>query len=97
MSVRDENPPSGASGAAADSTVPSDELCRQVVADVWLFLDNEMDEGRRQVVQQHIANCEPCLDHTDLSDRLKALVHRTCGGDAAPPELKAAVAALLRP
>jgi mycothiol system anti-sigma-R factor len=79
-----------------DTSGPSDELCRQVVADVWKFLDNELDPARREIVQQHIGDCASCLDETDLSDRLKSLLHRKCGGDLAPPELRAAVEAALR-
>jgi mycothiol system anti-sigma-R factor len=74
----------------------SDDLCREVVAHVWQFLDNELDPAHREIVQQHISDCGSCLDQTDLTDRLKSLLHRKCGGDVAPTELRLAVEAALR-
>ncbi|WP_084614990.1 mycothiol system anti-sigma-R factor [Nakamurella lactea] len=62
--------------------------CDQVLRDVWLFLDNEMDAGARAAVQRHLDDCSPCLDETDLEQKFKDLVHRTCGGERAPEQLR---------
>ena len=66
-------------------------VCGEVIRDVWLFLDDEMDPQRRSVVEQHLIDCPPCLDETDVGHRLKSLLHRKCGGDIAPPALRASL------
>lgn len=67
----------------------SAHLCDEVLRDVWLFLDDEMDADRRAVVQRHLDDCSPCLAEAGLDAKLKSLLHRKCGGDKAPEELKA--------
>lgn len=62
--------------------------CDQVLADLWLFLDNEMDPEARAAVQRHLDDCPPCFGETDLEQKFKDLVHRTCGGERAPDELR---------
>jgi mycothiol system anti-sigma-R factor len=66
--------------------------CEQVLRDVWLFLDNEMDAGARAAVQRHLEDCSPCLDEKDLEQKFKDLVHRTCGGERAPEQLRSRLA-----
>ena len=71
------------------------KLCPQVIRDVWLFLDDEMDADRRALVEHHLADCPPCLDETDVGERLKSLLHRKCGGDQAPAALREALVGAL--
>ena len=74
---------------AADIPLPeAGSECEIVLRDVWVFLDNELDPERRAVVEQHLVDCPPCLDETDLGHRLKTLLHRSCGGDVAPALLR---------
>lgn len=72
-----------------------DGECADVLRDVWLFLDNEMDAARRQVVQQHLDDCSPCLDEAGIDAKLKSLLHNKCGGDKAPEELRSKLIAQL--
>jgi len=67
---------------------PHDTPCTEVLAEVFLFLDNECDERRRAKVQQHLEECTPCLREYGIEDEVKELVHRKCGGDRAPDSLK---------
>jgi len=67
---------------------PHDTDCGEVLADVWLFLDDECDPGRREVLQRHLDECGHCLEEFGLEDHLKALLARKCGGDAAPHGLR---------
>ena len=62
--------------------------CSDVLRDVWLFLDNEMDQENRAKVQQHLDECSPCLIEAGLDQKLKDLLHRKCGGDRAPEHLR---------
>ncbi|MEO5832525.1 MAG: mycothiol system anti-sigma-R factor [Nakamurella sp.] len=74
---------------------PAETECEAVLRDVWVFLDNELDPYRREVVERHLIDCPPCLDETDLGHRLKGLLHRTCGGDIAPAALRAKLVAAM--
>jgi mycothiol system anti-sigma-R factor len=100
VSVNEETG-SGSSGAAgADDTeragsALTDPECQRVLDDVWLFLDDEMDPDRRARVEQHLMDCPPCLDETDVGHRLKSLLHRKCGGDTAPAVLRESLVAAL--
>ena len=69
--------------------------CDDVLRDVWLFLDDEMDPQRRAAVKQHLDDCSPCLEEAGLDAKLKSLLHRKCGGDRAPEQLKVRLLAAL--
>jgi mycothiol system anti-sigma-R factor len=70
--------------------------CDDVLRDVWLFLDDEMDPQRRAAVKQHLDDCSPCLEEAGLDAKLKSLLHRKCGGDKAPEQLKVRLLAALQ-
>jgi len=65
-----------------------DSKCSGVLRDVWLFLDDEMDPDNRAKVQQHLDECSPCLVEAGLDQKLKELLHKKCGGDRAPEQLR---------
>jgi mycothiol system anti-sigma-R factor len=67
---------------------PDDTSCQDVLAEVWLFLDNECDRQRRETVQRHIDECGSCLESYGIEEHLKELLHRKCGGEHAPTELR---------
>ncbi len=72
-----------------------DSQCTGVLRDVWLFLDDEMDPDNRAKVQQHLDECSPCLVEAGLDKKLKELLHRKCGGDRAPEQLRQRLVATL--
>lgn len=67
---------------------PHETDCRQVLAELWLFLDNECHRERRELLQRHLDECGPCLEEYGLEEHLKALLARKCRGDHAPDALK---------
>src|SRR6476659_6146743 len=73
-----------------------DSQCSGVLRDVWLFLDDEMDQENRAKVQQHLDECSPCLVEAGLDKKLKQLLHKKCGGDRAPEQLRARLIASLQ-
>ncbi len=75
---------------------PEDIECAGVLKDVWQFLDDELDPANRAAVEAHLDGCSPCLEEANLDQKLKALLRGKCGGDLAPEELRAKVAARLR-
>jgi mycothiol system anti-sigma-R factor len=62
--------------------------CSDVLAEVWLFLDQECDPSRRQKLEQHLGECSPCLEEYGIDEHLKELLARKCGGDHASAEFK---------
>ena len=75
---------------------PEDIECAGVLKDVWQFLDDELDPANRAAVEAHLDGCSPCLEEANLDQKLKQLLHTKCGGDVAPEDLRAKVAARLR-
>jgi mycothiol system anti-sigma-R factor len=67
---------------------PHDTDCREVLAELWLLLDNECNHERRELLRRHLDECGPCLEEFGLEEHLKALLARKCGGDHAPDGLK---------
>ncbi|NMH97240.1 mycothiol system anti-sigma-R factor [Pseudonocardia acidicola] len=62
--------------------------CSEVLAEVWLFLDHECDQSRRELLARHLDECAPCLAEYGLDEKLKTLLARKCGGEHAPDALK---------
>ncbi|GAY09923.1 mycothiol system anti-sigma-R factor [Pseudonocardia sp. N23] len=62
--------------------------CSEVLAEVWLFLDQECDQTRRALLAKHLDECEPCLAEYGIDEKLKALLASKCGGEHAPDGLR---------
>lgn len=67
---------------------PHETDCTEVLSEVWLFLDHECDEKRRQLLEQHLDECSPCLEQYGIEEHLKVLLARKCGGEHAPEDFK---------
>ena len=62
--------------------------CREVLAEVYLYLDLECADGRRDEIRHHLDGCSPCLREYGIEREVKALVARCCGNEKAPVELR---------
>ncbi len=62
--------------------------CREVLAEVYLYLDRECDHARRELISAHLDECSPCLREYGIEQEVKALVARCCGSETAPPALR---------
>lgn len=67
---------------------PSEADCAEILADVYVYLDHECDGERQALVQRHLDDCSSCLERYGIEQQLKALLHRKCGGEHAPTELR---------
>lgn len=67
---------------------PHDTDCREVLAEVYFYLDLESTDERRDLIRTHLDECSPCLREFGIEQEVKALVARCCGGETAPTELK---------
>lgn len=73
-----------------------DTPCSEVLAELFVFLDAECDEGRRGLIESHLDECGPCLKQYGLEQAVKTLIGRKCGGDPAPAGLRERVRVHLR-
>jgi mycothiol system anti-sigma-R factor len=67
---------------------PHETDCRDVLAEVYLYLDLECGDERRLLIRHHLDECSPCLREYGIEQEVKALVARSCGADKAPPALR---------
>lgn len=74
-----------------------EEHCKEVLAELSAYLDNECPQHVADVLNQHLADCEPCLDRVDFERELRALVARKCQESAPPGLLDRVVEALESP
>ncbi|BCJ36908.1 anti-sigma factor RsrA [Actinocatenispora thailandica] len=75
---------------------PHETDCRDVLNEVYLYLDLECTDDRREVIREHLDECSPCLREYGIEQEVKVLVARCCGGEHAPVELKARLITRLR-
>jgi mycothiol system anti-sigma-R factor len=67
---------------------PHETDCRDVLAEVYLYLDLECGDDQRAVIRAHLDECSPCLREFGVEHEVKSLVARCCGAEVAPVELK---------
>jgi mycothiol system anti-sigma-R factor len=60
-----------------------------VLDEVYLYLDLECADERRDLIRTHLDECSPCLAEYGIEQEVKALVARCCGNETAPAELVA--------
>ena len=62
--------------------------CGEVLDEVYLYLDLECDEQRRDLIRTHLDECSPCLREYGIEQEVKILVARCCGDERAPDSLR---------
>ena len=70
---------------------PHEVPCTEVLATVYSYLDGEMDDNDYRQIRVHLEECGPCLREYGLEELVKKLVHKCCGQEAVPGELRAKV------
>jgi RNA polymerase sigma-70 factor (ECF subfamily) len=71
----------GVQGAPISCGEPHETDCSEVLAEVWLFLDNELDQERRALLTRHLDECAPCLAEYGLDEKLKRLLAAEFGDE----------------
>jgi mycothiol system anti-sigma-R factor len=69
--------------------------CSEVIHQIFVFIDNELDQATCGEIQQHLDECGPCLAKYNLERTVKALVARSCS-EQAPAELREKVLLRIR-
>jgi mycothiol system anti-sigma-R factor len=70
---------------------PHETPCSEVLARVASYIDGELEGADYAQIRQHLDECGPCLREYGLEEVVKKLVHRHCGSDHAPSDLRARV------
>jgi mycothiol system anti-sigma-R factor len=70
---------------------PHDVPCSEVLARVYSYLDGEIEEAGIAEIRVHLDECGPCLREYGLEEAVKRLVHKHCGSETVPNELRSKV------
>jgi anti-sigma factor (TIGR02949 family) len=70
---------------------PHEVPCSEVLARLESYLDREIENQGYDKIRQHLDECGPCLREYGLEEVVKRLVHKCCGSEAAPSELRVKV------
>jgi mycothiol system anti-sigma-R factor len=70
--------------------------CSEVLALVYNYLDGELDQDGCSDVREHLDECGPCLREYGLEEAVKKLVHKSCGCDPVPEDLRDKVLARIQ-
>jgi mycothiol system anti-sigma-R factor len=75
---------------------PHETDCSTVLERIYEYIDHEMADDDCESVKQHLDECSPCLAEYGLDQAVKALVHRSCGCDTAPEQLRDKILSKIR-
>jgi mycothiol system anti-sigma-R factor len=70
---------------------PHETPCTDVLGRIYDYLDGELDNIGCADIEQHLDECGPCLREYGLEESVKKLVHKCCGADPVPQDLRAKV------
>jgi mycothiol system anti-sigma-R factor len=70
---------------------PHETPCSEVLAELYAYLDEELDPSASVKIHLHLEECGPCLREYGLEEVVKQLVHKYCGYDSVPQDLRAKV------
>jgi len=65
--------------------------CREALERLYVYLDGELTDTRRDAIRSHLEDCSPCLEVFDFEAELKMVVARHCR-DRVPDRLRERVA-----
>jgi mycothiol system anti-sigma-R factor len=52
--------------------------CREAVELLYHYIDGELTEDRRTLIQHHLDDCPPCLQAFDFEVELRVIVSQRC-------------------
>ena len=67
---------------------PHETPCSEVLAELYAYLDEELDPSASAKIHQHLDECGPCLREYGLEEVVKKLVHKHCGHEQVPADLR---------
>jgi len=70
---------------------PHEVPCSEVLARVYSYLEGEIEVSGCAEIREHLDECGPCLREYGLEEAVKRLVHKHCGSEPVPTELRTKV------
>ena len=70
---------------------PHETPCSEVLARVCQLHRRRARRRRLAQIRQHLDECGPCLREYGLEEVVKRLVHKHCGSDLVPSDLRSRV------
>jgi mycothiol system anti-sigma-R factor len=64
--------------------------CNDALHLLYDYLDGELTEDRRSVIQRHLDHCQPCAEPYDFEAELRMVIRRKCQ-EQVPDSLRAKV------
>lgn len=52
--------------------------CEDALHQLYEYLDGELTEARREAVQKHLDDCQPCAEPYDFEAELRQVIRRKC-------------------
>lgn len=72
------------------------ETCREVLAQVYLYIDGEiLSQSERTFIRVHLEECVPCLQRLGLEQEVSTMIARLRGSDHCPKALVTRIVALI--
>jgi mycothiol system anti-sigma-R factor len=72
----------------------SEHDCDEAVAQLYAFLDGELDDATVVKVEAHLQHCSPCLEAFDFEAELRKVIVAKCHEDV-PGDLRARIMTVL--
>ena len=62
--------------------------CDKALTELEAYLDGELVEDARRLVEEHLAGCSPCFERSEFRVRLRVIVREKCSVvTELPPEV----------
>ena len=74
-----------------DHDLPHEHLdgyCVDALRELYLFLDGELTEERRVVIEAHVNECSPCMEKFQFEDDLRVGIRTVVQGQVPPPDFR---------
>ena len=67
---------------------PHEVPCSKVLDTLYAYLDGELHDADCAKIREHLDECGPCLREYGLENAVKRLVHKHCGCEPVPADLR---------
>ena len=68
--------------------------CAEAVRQLWDYLDGELEESQRELIEAHLAFCRRCCGELEFADELRTFLAAHAQDDL-PPDVRARLTATL--
>jgi mycothiol system anti-sigma-R factor len=65
--------------------------CSDALEELYTYLDGELTENKRSLIEHHLDGCSPCFEAFDFEAELRIVISRRCHDDV-PESLKLRIA-----